>query len=318
MRVSSLLPLLTLLLACGAGPAQHAPKVAPPRVAQSRPTTRAELPGFGLSAEFPCSPVATTDHRQFRMAQLTCGDPQSFTLWSMSTGGADRASDGEWFESVRASLKLKKLRDVQVQSFDGVELGGVYEGRNTLLRLLAVGDSLLVAQVDAKHGPMDEASAGRFFASLQLQLPWRIYASPTTKFSVMVPAHAIEIDRPMTTAPDSRSNSRGFFLGGRAVVWYWAGAREIVDRNPDVTVDQILDASVDSIRQNGNEIVWQAPIESPSSRGREFLSKGASGTLRGRVWLTEHFVYVLMVGAKSRDAIDSADAARFYASFVYY
>jgi hypothetical protein len=243
---------------------------------------------------------------------------QQYALIAVTMDGKDRLPDDKWYELVRAKLKLQKRDEFDLESFHGIEVSGLDEGKVMLARMVAVGDTLFSAIVEAKQGVIDEVAAQRFFASLRLALPWRIYASPTTKFSVMVPAHAIEIDSNDGVKKDARRSVRGFFVGGRDALSYWASAQEIVERNAQVTDDQVLDYAIQSMEQDGDVITFQGPLEAGGMRGREFLSKKGTESFRGRMLVSEHFVYMLMVGAKSAAPLRDPQVSRFYDSLVRY
>ena len=88
--------LLPLLLACGAPPRSAA--TLPPRpsnTASSERSTRAELPGFGFSAEFPCLPAASTRDDQWALVQMSCSTSEEDGLWSIASRGKDRARDAD-------------------------------------------------------------------------------------------------------------------------------------------------------------------------------------------------------------------------------
>jgi hypothetical protein len=311
-----LLPTLLLLAASCAAPqkpvvAAHAPVTAQTGV-------RVEVVGFGLSAEFPKPPTtATTATDKARTVFVSQRGPQSYQLTAVSTHRRDRAKDDEWYEGLRAKLKLEKHGDVQLAGFRGVELRGKNDNHPLITRLFAVGDTLFLAEVVGSEGPLDEPAALRFLDSLQLELPWRVYASPTTKFSVMIPTHAIEIDKTQVHEV-RRSSSKAFFLGGPNQLIYWATGDELIDRNPEISDDQILDAAIDGIQSNGVRVTWQGPLAAAGLRGREFLASSSGESMMGRVWLGERFVYVLLVSANSRAALQAADTSKFYGSFVAY
>ena len=315
MKLTRLL-LLLLLVGCG-GAAVKRPSSAKPEPAAA-PGTRATLVAFGLSAEFPGVPKAHTLLKDnTRSEHLSVDGQQSYSLSAFSTMGRDRPPDANWFEGVRGRMKLEKRGDVQLGAFDGQELAGKLKERHILLRVYAVADTLVVAEVDGKQGPIDEPAARRFLDSVQLELPWRIYASATTKFSVMVPSHAVEVDQ--TEAGDqSRSITRAFFVGGRDQRVYWTTAQELGERNSDVSDDQILDAGLAGMQEQGAKVTWQAPLQATEARGREFLGTSNGMSMMGRIWLTEHFIYLLMITAKSREALQQAETSKFYGSLVWY
>ncbi len=305
-----------LLLGCGAS-------VSKPVVASSAPVAvvsgvRHDVIGFGLSAAFPSPPTTnTSSDDKVRTVRLTSQGAQVFGLTAVSTRGRDRPKDDEWYNALRAKMKLEKRRDVQLGGYRGVELFGVHDKKPLITRLFAVGDTLFVAEVIGVKAPLDEAQALRFLDSLQLELPWRVYASPTTKFSVMIPTHAIEIDK---TEPDNaaRSSSFAFFLGGDDQLTYWASGEELNDRNPEVTDEQILDGAIGGLAKSGAEVTWQGPIAGAGVRGREFLATSSGVNMMGRIWLSERFLYLLFVSATSREGLQRAEASKFYGSFVAY
>lgn len=317
MRAS--LAVVLLLSACGAQPprAAVAPTPAPAGALAAR-GARVEVVGFGLSAEFSGAPkLATQTSEKVRTVYLSQRGPQSYQLTAVSTHGRDRPKDEQWFESLRAKMKLQKTRDVRLAGFEGIELSGVSEGHPLVTRLFAVGDTLFVAEAIGSEGPLDKTAAQRFLDSLQLELPWRIYASPTSRFSVMVPTHAIELDKTRPDA-DGRASSRAFFVGGLEQLTYWTTGEEITERNPDISDDQILDAAIDGMQKSGAQVTWQGPLESAGMRGREFLADSSDGMMMGRVWLSERFVYLLMISAKTREGLQAAETSKFYGSFTAY
>jgi hypothetical protein len=219
---------------------------------------------------------------------------------------------------LRKKMKLEKRRDVKLSGFVGVELAGTYEKKPLVSRLFAVGDTLFVAEVLGEaDGKLDEPSALEFLDSVQLDLPWRIHASPTAKLSVMVPSHAIQLDR---TEPngEGRASSMAFFLGGEAQLTYWVSGEELVDRSPDVTDEQLLDGAISGMQSRGVDITWQAPIQAAGVRGREFLATDKQAHLMGRILLSERFVYLLFISATTKEALKGAESSKFYGSFVAY
>lgn len=312
------LSLLVLLTACGsrAIPAHSLPKAA---VATPPHGVRAEVPGHGFSAEFPTAPLLETASGEHPITQLVSKGAQSYFLFTVSMAGKDRPKDADWYEAVRNNLKLEKQGTFELGSFQGVELGGTLKKQQTVARLLAVGDTLLVAQVEAKPGELDTAAAQRFFSSVSVTMPWRIYASPVARFSVMVPAHAIELDRTAELfKTDGRASSRCFYVGGREKLSYWANAQQIIDRDQRVSDEQILDFAIQGMQQDGLEVTFQGPVQVPGLRGREFLGKQGLDVMRGRILVGDDFVYVLMVGAKGEQSLRDPAITRFYDSLVWY
>lgn len=309
--------LMLALVACGSHdvPVRSAPRVAAPTPERG---VRAELPGHGWSAEFPSVPGLVTAGGEHPLTQLSSKGAQDYSLMAISMVGKDRPKDDDWYEAARTNLKLERRGKFQLGSFDGVEIGGTYQGRTTVMRLLAVGDALLVAQVDSKPADFKDEPAQRFFSSLAVTLPWRIYASPITRFSVMVPVHAIEIDRTGELKGDGRASMRAFFVGGRHALSYWATAREIVGRSERVSDEQILDGAVGSLQQDGYQITFQGPVEAAGLRGREFMAKRADEFSRGRMWIGEDYVYMLTVAAKNEQPLREAEVSKFYDSLVWY
>lgn len=309
--------LMLALTACGSRgvPAPATPKAAAPA---PQPGVRAELPGHGFSAEFPSAPQLQTVGGERPMTQLLVTGAQNYSLLVVSMVGKDRPKDDDWYEGVRNNLKLEKRGNFQVGSFEGAEMGGLFKGRQTIARLLAVGDALLIAQVDAKPGELDVAAAQRFVKSIEVTLPWRIYASPIARFSVMVPAHAVEVDNTAHLKGEGRGTMRGFFVGGRDKLSYWATAHEIAARGERVSDEQVLDLAIGGIREDGSEITFQGPVEAGGLRGREFMAKHNGEVSRGRIWIGDDFIYVLTVGARSEQTLRDAEVSKFYDSLVWY
>jgi len=308
-----------LLLACGAAPPKSPAALTPKAGGAAAQVVRADLIGFGLSAEFPGVPVTSTG-RDRDVTTVTVGLEAApfYQLTAVSTRGNDRPNDADWYEALRKKLKLEKRRDVRLAGFRGVELSGVHEKKPLLSRLFAVGDTLFVTEVVGEAGgTLDEARALQFLDSVQLELPWRIYASPITKLSVRVPSHAIEIDKTQAT-DDGRANSRAFFMGGEGQLTYWVSGEELTERNPEVTDEQLLDGAMNGMQNGGVEVTWQGPIQAAGVRGREFLAIEKNTHLMGRVLLSDHFVYLLFISAASRDALKDAQSSKFYGSFVAY
>lgn len=319
MRALLLAAGCSLLLACGAAPPKATTAVATQPAAVAAKGVRADLIGFGLSAQFPRAPETSTGRdKTVTTVSVQLQGPPFYQLTAVSTMGRDRPQDSEWYESLRKKMKLEKRRDVKLAGFVGVELGGTYEKKPLLSRLFAVGDTLFVSEVVGEvGGKLDEPGALEFLDSVQLELPWRIHASPTAKLSVMVPAHAIELDK---TEPngDGRSSSMAFFLGGEAQLTYWVSGEELVERNAEVTDEQLLDAAIGGMQSRGVDISWQAPIQGAGGRGREFLATDKQTQLMGRILLSDHFVYLLFISATTKEALKSAESSKFYGSFVAY
>ncbi|HEX2873794.1 MAG TPA: hypothetical protein VHP33_21205 [Polyangiaceae bacterium] len=308
-----------LVVACGAAPPKTPAAVAAKPVAHAAHGVRADLIGFGLSAQFPrATETHTGRDKSVQTASVQLQGPPFYQLTAVSTMGRDRPQDSEWYESLRKKMKLEKRRDVKLAGFRGVELAGLYEKKPILTRLFAVGDTLFVTEVVGEAGDkLEEPGALQFLDSVQLELPWRIYASPTAKVSVMVPSHAIQLDK---TEPNGhgRSSSMAFFLGGEAQLTYWVSGEELVDRNPEVTDGQLLEAAISGMQSRGVDISWQAPIQAAGVRGREFLATDKQAHLMGRILLSDHFVYLLFISATTKEALKSADSSKFYGSFVAY
>lgn len=311
--------LLLLLCACGAAPKPLSPAAgAPSGPAAPSDALRFRLPGYDFSAVFPAKPTASTGQDDGLFSTTLSADgPQVFNLAAFSTQGQDRIEDAKWFEMIRGRMKLEKRGDVQLGSSIGVELGGPYEQGFVLARLYALGDTLFLAECRSKSGKLDEASALRFLNSVELDLSFRIYASATTKFSVMVPAHAIELDK-SERDDERRTMNRAFYVGGKDELIYWVGAWEVPDRTPEVTDDMLLDGVIDYMKNSGQYITWQAPVDAGGARGRDFLASDASANMMGRLVSADRFVYLLMLSAKSRAALQTADPAKFYASLVWH
>lgn len=318
MRALVRLACCSLLVACGAAPPRAPAAVPTQPAAVAASSVRADLIGFGFSAEFPRAPETQTGRDKSVTVSVQLKGPPFYQLTAVSTMGRDRPQDSEWYESLRKKMKLEKRRDVKLAGFVGVELAGTYEKKPLVSRLFAVGDTLFVAEVLGEvDGKLDEPSALRFLDSVELELPWRIHASPTAKLSVMVPSHAIQLDR---TEPngEGRASSMAFFLGGEAQLTYWVSGEELVDRNPDVTDEQLLDGAISGMQSRGVDVTWQAPIQAAGVRGREFLATDKQAHLMGRILLSEHFVYLLFISATTKEALKSAESSKFYGSFVAY
>lgn len=313
----ALVPLFMLVGACAA-PAAGPPPATPAQAAAKPALLRTGVEGFGLSAEFTQAPKSSTQvTARVKTVYVEQSGAQAYHLTAVSTRGRDRPTDAAWYESLRKKMGLTQQREVLLSGFEGVELAGESKGQRLRARLFAVGDTLFVAEAIASKEPLNEAAAERFFSSLELELPWRIHASKATKFSVMVPANAIIVDR-TDSMSEGRSSSLGFFVGGPTQRTYWATAEELVERDPEVTDDFILDAALDGMRRSGSDITWQGPLTAPGMRGREFLAASKDAAMMGRVWLTERFLYVLLVSAKTREGLQAADAAKCFGSFVAY
>ena len=319
MRALVCLAFCSLLVACGAS----APKT--PTTLATKPAlavasgVRADLIGFGLSAQFPRAPETSTGRDEtVTTVSVQLQGPPFYQLTAVSTRGSDRPQDADWYEALRKKMKLEKRRDVKLSGFVGVELGGTHEKKPLLSRLFAVGDTLFVAEVLGEvGGKLDEPAALAFLDSLQFELPWRIHASQTAKLSVMVPAHAIQLDK---TEPngDGRASSMAFFLGGEAQLTYWVSGEELVERSAEVTDEQLLDAAIGGMQERGVNVTWQAPIQGAGVRGREFLATDKQTYLMGRILLSGHFVYLLFVSATTKEALKTAESSKFYGSFVAY
>lgn len=315
----ALLVCCSLLVACGAAPAKAPTTAAPRPAAAAAQSVRADLIGFGLSAEFPQAPSTRTGRdKTVNTVALQLEGPPMYQLTAVSTGGHDRPEDTVWFEALRKKMNLEKRRDVTLAGFRGVELAGTHENKQLMSRLFAVGDTLFVSEVvGAPDAKLDEASASKFLDSVQLDLPWRIHASATTKLSVMVPAHAIQLDK-TEPSKDGRSSSMAFFMGGAAELTYWVSGEELVNRSADVTDEQLLDGAISGMQSRGVDVAWQAPIQAVGVRGREFLATDKKAHLMGRIMLSDHFVYLLFISSTSKEGLKSAESSKFYGSFVAY
>jgi len=311
---------LVVLTACAA----HKPR--PPAVAHAAvhpvigKSTRFELEGFGASAEFPTTPEARDSgpkQTDVWTAELSVEGPTRLELSAVTLLGKDRPTDAEWLAKLQTQFAQTKLKDLELDGFRGVEVSSLKDGRKQLQRWWAIGDGLLIATASTAGERVDAALAQRFFDSVHIAPAFRIFAAAETRFSVKVPAHAIVSGKSADSA--SRETNECFTLGGVADHFYCISGYEL---EPGVVEakdpDQALDRAMDFIVKQGHQIIWQGPLQYEGARGREFLSKRKSTVFKGRVLINEHFVYVLMSGATTKEALEDDSTAEFFSSFVMY
>lgn len=330
LRGLALAALLALAAACSAAappPPAILPEVAPPAALW----VPAELPIAGISVELPGAPEEVSELRRLPQGEvpidglrLADGDdrtPDYAALRVRVTGPWREAGAGSGVLIALAQALLGPLKpeaEAAHQGFAGQAFTGTDAARQVTARAFSVGDSVYLLSVEAAPGRVDPRDAERFFGSFQLELPWRLVASPVDRFTVSVPAPAI--DQPL--APGGTGGSvrhHAFSLGGEHQVAYGVTCTnvdrdELANADPDKLVHKAAMALDGS--EGGRRVERIQPISLHGAPGREvFAVDGDGWHMRVRVFLVGAQLYVVTMAAKSAAPLEDEHAARFFDSF---
>jgi len=334
-RTGAALAAYALLAAgCAASTPSAAPAASAPEPQAAAPDRwrRAAFPVEGITIEMPGE--AEEARTTWRLEDKALVDLHGLQLLDHGEGTPDygvfrlRPTEG-WPSTISdpdvllrmVRLTLEEVRaesPVTHQGFHGQALEAQsQEGKQVLARAFAVGGCAYLLTVDAAPGRVDRGEAERFFASFQLQMPWRVFAWPEGRVTAAVPAVAAVTAQsvPIEGSPFPL-HMHLFTLGGEQDATYAVMFAELPrERLEQTTTEQILDEGA-KLEQAGRGDHRAAEIHHP----RRYPGAGHDQPAPKRVLLAYPAVrlggrmYMAMLVTKSLEALEDEQAARFFAS----
>jgi hypothetical protein len=316
--------LLAVLCGCHGQPAPVAAPVSAVSAAAAGNFARYELPLHGASAEFPAKPdQSESSHTRGDDGEMTtttlavAHEDHEYGIAFSSRGGRDRPSDEAWIAGIRKGLGPKaRVEEESHGDFRGLSAWYEKGEERFACRYLFVGDGFLTAFVGVEGRALDEVRARRFLDSVRYELPWRIVPFPAGRFSIAVPAAAVELGPEQWKLP-ADNPSRGFFVGGKHDLLFTVWTLEIAADN-ELSPDDLMDNALGKIRDAGTAISWRAAYQFEGLRGLEFLGHRDGVQWRGRLLVVDHYLYVLQAQAKALDALTTPEVKRFFESLRWY
>lgn len=321
------------LVACAApplAPPAQAPSAAPPEAAPvtmggtpmppAAPCHPARLPLEGFSACMPAEPVeirGAIRHGSYHGLRAPIDGGGSFWVERMrsdSTPTAPQQPNPTSWHRAEAS------HAIEVDGFSGNWIEGQMTPNfvdHMTTKMVVVGDSLFIATVQSPPGAhVDRRAVEALLDSFHVELPWRIHAAPGERFTVAVPEPAVVRHKDSKTSDGQTATTATFALGGREDRDFEVAAVPLL-RVDTRTPDEVLASGVDSFATTaGNAVLGLRDVASGGLRGREIVGrKAAGGHIRLRFFVAAGRIYVVVMEAKSREAIADGDAERFFESF---
>lgn len=311
MRATAIPALLVL------GCAARAP--APPLAAKATPKAaawhEASVPALGLVAHFPVEPqeVVTSNHED-GISRVTRGmtaevDGTEYGCFVVDVDTPDRGYDRQVLESYAQTLLPKREIEEYGQHGDWLAVlaaGQNAKGKAMMFRASVAGSAYAVGIVIAKGGQLPQ-DARRFVDGCRFTMPWRITADVDHHFAHAVPSFALR------GSLRSDLNLHHYFLGGPDTVYYFSGAAPR-EGGKERSEDELLDAVLNAMSADGSRVLLQSTFTREDARGRDVVLRSEDGFMRWQLFITPTYFYAAGVAAKSRKAVDDANARRFFKS----
>ena len=313
------------LCSCAHAPQPNSPAPKAPAAAlvpaAARPSF--ELASLGLQARLPGPAelfdldVGAADGPVHTQGAECTVDAQTYSIGRYFRAGRDRAQDEVMLKNLKGSLKTVAREAALAQGeWAGIELEGTDErGRPTWRRLYAIGDGFWMAQVRRPEGAFDRAAASAFFDSLVFSQPWSVHAFPEGHFSALLPDGGTLLDKKQLHA-EPYTVAQLSWLGGTQARTF--GVWAIPLEGDEETPDERMDRASHGLTDDGTRVIWQAPVEVDSARGRDFLTQKSDTWSRIRIIITATDLYMLQATARTKDALLDEAVPRFLASLRWY
>lgn len=228
----------------------------------------------------------------------------------------DRPEDSTFLASFDTVLqRVDSTRSTSRGAMRGrVAAGSDKAGRRRLQQVFAIGDSAYLSFYAAPEAQFDERAAQRFLDSFDLVSGWRTVADVEGRFSVSVPAVALEH---VEAATENAVRTLIYYVGTERDLSFTVVAGENRNLAPSPEAERaLLDATVSELPKMGR-VLWQAAATFDGARGVDALLHGATGFQRVRVLVIGLRVYLLSISAKTQDVVVASDAQRFFDSFQW-
>ena len=300
----------------------QSPHVAPTVTPTVTPTTGFELPSLGVQLRAPCT-MEIVEHEQpmqdgpMHMRGSACTDgTQYYNVARFFREGRDRAKDGTMLDNTRKALKsISREARSNVGEWASVDLEGVAnDGKTVWIRNIVMGDGFWILQVERPTGSLDHDRARAFLDSIVLTQTWSVHAFPEANLSVSLPDGAVRFGKKALHGEEF-TVAEGSWLGGSETRMFAVWGRPLLG---NTTPDERMDTVQSTLNEQGNRLIWQAPIEVDGARGRDFLMQSKASWMRLRMVITDTDLYLLQASAASKDALLDPSVPRFLSSLRWF
>jgi hypothetical protein len=246
-----------------------------------------------------------------------CSDGiQDYNVARFFRDGRDRASDDKILANTRQALKsVSREARASLGEWPCVDVEGVANGGQAVwIRSVVVGDGFWILQVQRATGSLDRARARAFFDSIVLNQTWSVHAFPEAHLSVLLPDGAVRLDKKALRGEDF-TLAAGSWLGGSEKRGFVVWSRPLLG---NMTADERMDNVQTTMNNDGNRLIWQAPIEVDGARGRDFLMQSKDSWMRLRMVITDTDLYLLQASAVSKSALLDPSIPPFLSSLRWF
>jgi hypothetical protein len=281
--------------------------------------TRFGLASDGISALFPVAPTEgshRSDNDDIRYLVADLGEDGTYEIRRdrfrpASALGATPSSLITWLEGM--VRRKDRSEPVRWNGLVGHSIEGADEkGRTFSARAFASGNDIYIVVARAPAKRFDRAATDRFFASLQVHPPLRLYASTEGHLSLLVPAQAHESER-------TNGSTEGFFR------MFWMGAYndlpqvivtagvlgDAMKALPSEEALQKIVVAMTSTR-SPTSIQKLVPLDVRGAHGCEYTLRSQVGSasgkrtdlyLRGRIFFVADRFYMVTYAALDPDSV---------------
>lgn len=241
---------------------------------------------------------------------------QTYTIARFFRDGRDRALDETMLANSRKTLKsIAREERSKVGEWACLDLEGVgSDGQATWFRTVVVGDGFWMFRIGREAGSLDHDQARAFLDSIVLEQTWSQRAFPEAHLSVLLPDGAVHLDSKALHGEEF-TLADGSWLGGKENRVFFVWSKPV---SGTATPEERMDAVQAALINEGNRLIWQAPIEVDGARGRDFLMQGKNNWTRLRVVATDTDVYLLQASAVSKDALLDPSVPQFLSSLRWF
>jgi hypothetical protein len=228
-----------------------------------------------------------------------------------SAPGVTQSSLIKWLEGM--VRRKDRSEPVRSNGLVGHSIEGADEkGRTFSARAFASGNDVYVAAVSAPAKRFDREATDRFFASLQVHPPLRLYASTEGHLSLLVPSQAHESER---TTGSTQGFFRTFSTGAYDDLPYVLVTTGVVgDAMKALPAEEAVQKIVIAMTSTRNPTSIQklVPLEVRGAPGCEYTLRSQVGAasgkrtdfyLRGRIFLVADRFYMVSYGALDLDSV---------------
>lgn len=300
-------------------------QVSPPAFAakaKAPPSLAFELPALGVHLQAPCA-MDFIEREQpvqdgpMHMRGAGCTDgTQTYTIARFFRDGRDRATDETMLANSRKALKsIAREARSKMGEWACLDVEGVgSDGQTAWFRTVIVGDGFWMFRIGRETGSLDHDRARAFLDSIVLEQTWSERAFPEAHLSVLLPDGAVHLDSKALHG-EKFALADGSWLGGSENRVFFVWSKPVSGNAP---AEERMDAVQTTLIDQGNRLIWQAPVEVDGARGRDFLMQGKDTWTRLRVVVTNTDVYLLQASAISKDALLDPSVPQFLSSLRWF